>query len=162
MNNPQNKGIPSWLIITLILALIVVLLLLVGNSRKKRLGTDTNTDDLSGEISHNSAGVEKVTVEITESFPVEAQVIVEGNHPDSCTTLDSPVVTRNGFVYAITLPALRPVGANCASVMTPFSSIIPINVLGLQAGTYRVLVNGIQASFEIPINNELNFEFDKG
>jgi hypothetical protein len=161
MNNLDKKGMPSWLIITLIVVLVVVLVLLVVNSRKKRLGGDALTDQ-AGEISQKLAGVDSVVVELTESFPVEAQVVASGNHPDACTTLDSPMVTRDGFIYAITLPSLRPEGANCASVLTPFSDVIPLNVLGLEAGIYRVLVNGIETSFEIPIDNKLNFEFDKG
>jgi len=38
-------------------------------------------------------------------------------------------------------------------VLAPFEEIIPLEVYGLPAGTYTVDVNGVQATFDLEVDN---------
>ncbi len=101
------------------------------------------------------APVEQVEVLIMESFPVQINVIVNGNLPDGCTTLDTIEQTRNGNTYQITLTTRRPGDAVCTQQVTPYQEIIPLDVVDLPAGSYTVNVNGTLAGFALASDNSL-------
>jgi inhibitor of cysteine peptidase len=94
--------------------------------------------------------VDSVEPLILESIPVQVQVVVRGNLPDDCTTLDEASVTREGTLLRVKLPTVRPASGTCAQDLEPFEKAIPLDVEGLAAGVYTVRVNGISESFELP------------
>jgi len=112
-----------------------------------------------GGATTGEANVESIEVLILESFPVQVQVVARGNHPDGCTELDEPTVTRTAGEgdaaghFGVTLPTTRPVAAACTTALEPFEVSIPLDVLNLLAGSYTVNVNGVTASFELAIDN---------
>ncbi|MBN1247140.1 MAG: hypothetical protein JXC32_05740 [Anaerolineae bacterium] len=114
---------------------------------------------LGGTIS-GVANVENVDVLIMESFPVQVSVVAQGNLPDGCTELADWSVTRDGTTFKVTLPTERPADAVCTEALEPFEARIPLDVLGLEAGTYTVDVNGVTATFELAVDNVLQEEPD--
>lgn len=101
------------------------------------------------------APVDQVEILIMESFPVQINVIVNGNLPDGCTTLDAVEQTRTDNTYQITLMARRPADAVCTQQLTPYQEIIPLDVVDLPAGNYTVNVNGTLAGFALASDNTL-------
>jgi hypothetical protein len=99
------------------------------------------------------AAVESIDILILESFPVQVQVVARGNLPDGCTTLNEVTVERTGNSFQVTITTVRPVGMACTEALVPFEKVIPLDVYGLPAGTYTVIVNGVGGSFELAVDN---------
>ncbi len=100
----------------------------------------------------NLAPVEEIEIVILESFPVQVHVIARGNLPDPCTEISEVLREREGDTFFITIKTYRSSGF-CIQVLAPFEEIIPLEVYGLPAGTYTVDVNGVQATFDLSIDN---------
>ncbi len=100
-----------------------------------------------------SAMIDSVEVLILESLPVQVTVNVKGNMPDACTTVDEVTTNREGNTFNIQITTKRPAELMCAQVLTPFEQNIPLDVKGLQKGTYTVNVNGVTETFELAEDN---------
>ena len=98
------------------------------------------------------ATVEEIEIVILESFPVQINVIARGSLPDPCTEISEILQGREGDTFFITIKTYRSPGF-CIQVLAPFEEIIPLEVYGLPAGTYTVDVNGVQATFDLEVDN---------
>jgi inhibitor of cysteine peptidase len=99
------------------------------------------------------ARVTGVSVQILESFPVQARAVVQGELSDGCTTIDSIEQSRQGNEFRVRLMTTRPADAFCTQVLVPFEETIPLQVRGLSAGEYRVVANGLVATFRLEVDN---------
>lgn len=94
--------------------------------------------------------VESVVVSVAESLPVQVTVSVSGNKSVPCVNLQTPAIFRTGFQFTIALAETRLGPAEtCIAVLDPFQTDISLDVTGLDSGTYRVTVNGVEASFNL-------------
>ena len=100
------------------------------------------------------APVDEIDILILEIFPVQINVITSGNLPDPCTEISEVIKEREGDTFFITIKTYRSPGF-CIQVIAPFEEIIPLEVYGLPAGTYTVDVNGVQATFDLEVDNIL-------
>ena len=100
------------------------------------------------------APVDEIDILILESFPVQIHVIARGNLPDPCTKISEVLQEKEGNTFFITIKTYRSPGF-CIQVIAPFEEIIPLEVYGLTAGTYTVDVNGVQAAFDLEVDNIL-------
>jgi len=98
------------------------------------------------------APVEGIEIVILESFPVQVQVIASGNLPDPCTEISEVLQEREGNTFFVTIKTYRPPGP-CIQVIAPFKETILLEVYGLPADTYTVDVNGVQAAFDLEVDN---------
>ena len=96
--------------------------------------------------------VDEIDILIFELFPVQIDVIASGNLPDPCTEISEVLQEREGNTFIVTIKTYRPPGL-CIQVIAPFEEIITLEVYGLSAGTYTVDVNGIQATFDLLVDN---------
>ncbi len=108
-----------------------------------------------GKDQGGQAMIDDIEVLIMESFPVQVTVNVKGNLSDACTTISDIVTTRAGNTFNIQIATARPADQMCAQVLTPFEENIPLDVKGLEKGTYTVNVNGITETFELAQDNQL-------
>ncbi|MCU0522351.1 MAG: hypothetical protein MUF84_16855, partial [Anaerolineae bacterium] len=142
------KKMATWMVLGL--ALVVVLSgcnrVIVGS------GDDVPTPG-PGVVVEGSAVVDSVDALVMESFPVQVSVAVKGNLPDGCTELGEMVVTRDGSTFMVSILTTRPEDAVCTQALVPYEVTIPLDVLGLAAGTYTVDVNGATASFVLAVDN---------
>ncbi len=101
------------------------------------------------------AKVKDIEVVILESFPVQVDVVVYGEFPDSCTEIGKVTTIREGSTFVVTIITHRPSNAVCAQVITPFNRVVPLDVLGLKKGIYTVQVNDVRDTFELQVDNIL-------
>lgn len=101
------------------------------------------------------ASVDEIEIVISESFPIQVEVIARGNLPDPCTEIYQITQKREGDTFFITIKTYRTPDP-CIQIIVPFEVKIPLNVYGLPAGTYTVDVNGVQATFDLEIDNILS------
>ena len=98
------------------------------------------------------APVEEIEIVILESFPVQVQVIASGNLPDPCTEISEVLQEREGNTFFVSIKTYRSLDP-CIQIIVRFEVKIPLNVYGLPAGTYTVDINGVQATFDLEVDN---------
>lgn len=150
---------------TIFIFLILVLLLAACRSEPEITSTPvppTNTPALptptavpSGETIRGQAVVDSIELQISQSFPVQVSVIARGELPDGCTQVDEVIQQLSGNTFRVAVGTIRPGDAVCTLAVVPFSQTIPLQVAGLDAGTYTVSVNGRTATFTLDIPNRL-------
>lgn len=106
------------------------------------------TQGVSGE-----ANVESIQVLVLESFPVQVNVIASGELPNGCTSLNEPAPRQEGNTFVVNLTTTRLEDEVCTEAVVPYDKVIPLDVQGLEAGTYTVAVNGVTDSFTLEMDN---------
>ncbi|MEZ4512873.1 MAG: NBR1-Ig-like domain-containing protein [Chloroflexota bacterium] len=101
----------------------------------------------------SQATVDSIQVNLLESFPVGVNVVARGELPDGCTQLEEVVQQQSGNTFRVILTTLRDPAQVCTEALVPFEETIPLEVAGLKAGAYSVLVNGISGSFTLDADN---------
>ena len=107
------------------------------------------------EIQEGLAGVEAVEVVMLMSFPLQVHLQVSGYLADPCTLIDQVITQRDGYAFEVSITTKRDPEAVCIQVLEPFTKSVPLDVYGLPAGAYSVLVNGIGAEFTFNQDNIL-------
>jgi hypothetical protein len=108
-----------------------------------------------GDFVSGIAQVDNIQILILESFPVQVNVVVRGNLPDGCTTIDQSLVEKIENQFRVTLTTSRPAEAACTEALVPYEEVISLDVVGLPAGSYTVDVNGVTGTFELAMDNIL-------
>ncbi|HEY1409196.1 MAG TPA: NBR1-Ig-like domain-containing protein [Promineifilum sp.] len=107
----------------------------------------------SSEPARGQAVVNAIDVQILESFPVQVHVVATGELPDSCTEIDEVISQRTDQTFRVAVTTIRQPSQVCTQALVPFEEVIPLDVAGLEAGTYEVSVNGVTGSFTLAIDN---------
>ena len=107
-----------------------------------------------GGMLTGQAPVDSVDIVMLETFPVQVVLNVKGNLPDSCTTLDQVNQSRKDNIFNVTILTKRPADMVCATVISPYTQTVPLEVAGLKAGTYTVNVNTATETFELKQDNK--------
>ena len=101
------------------------------------------------------ATVEEVELVMLMSFPLQVHLHVSGYLADPCTEIKAIQTEREKFAFEILIETAREADVFCIQVEEPFENNIPIDVYGLPAGEYTVLVNGVRTSFTFTQDNIL-------
>jgi hypothetical protein len=104
------------------------------------------------------AEVDEIELLLLESFPVQVKVIVRGDFPDTCTEIDKITTLRKDDSFLVTLTVIQSAGKMCTPVVTPFEEVIILDVVGLEAGSYTVDVNGVTDMFELQVDNIIRID----
>ncbi|MDO9478473.1 MAG: hypothetical protein Q7L07_17330 [Pseudohongiella sp.] len=95
------------------------------------------------------AYVEELSVAVLFTDPVEVEVGIVGYMSNPCVEMNTTVARRdNTFFVAVGETPLQTLVA-CAQVIVPFNLTLPLDVKGLPAGDYRVVVNGDDIDFTL-------------
>ena len=105
------------------------------------------------EFIYGTAVVENIEILTLESFPVQIHVIAKGYLPDGCTEIGDITKVRDGNTFTVTVETIRPADMMCTQAIVPYEKSIPLDVYGLKAGTYSVVVNSVSGSFELSMDN---------
>lgn len=105
------------------------------------------------------ARVEKVEVKLLESFPMQAEVEISGNLGTPCYHIVDEATTiikrGNHFIIGVYCDTNVPDDMLCAQVLVPFSLKLPLDILGLPAGEYKVTVNRVSTTFTLQVDNSI-------
>lgn len=108
---------------------------------------------MNGNIVDGVLYVDGVTIAIMESMPLQAAAEISGNFADGCTSLGDVVVTRLDNTFYITLKAVRPADQMCTQALVPFTQTVSLNIYGLKAGDYKVMVGESETTFNLASDN---------
>jgi inhibitor of cysteine peptidase len=104
----------------------------------------------------SDAYVEALDILIMESFPAQVNVLVSGYLPDGCVELHEIAVERQQSTFILTLTSRRPTGEiACTEALVPFEETVPLDVYGLEAGTYMVVAQDVAEIFTLDVDNIL-------
>ena len=101
------------------------------------------------------ATVESVQILALESFPVQINVRVRGVLPNGCTEIDEVITQSDGTHFDVAITTVQQPDVVCTEAVVPYEEMVPLDVDGLDAGTYTVTVNGMQGSFTLDVDNRL-------
>lgn len=97
--------------------------------------------------------IESVDVLILESFPLQVRISITGSLPDGCTTVYNAESTREDNRFSVRIFTLRDRDAMCTQALVPFKVSVPLDVFGLSAGSYRVMVYDFITEFTFTQDN---------
>ncbi len=97
--------------------------------------------------------VESADPMFLESFPLQVRVLITGSLPDGCTTVYRAESTRENDRFTVRIFTLRERDAMCTQALVPFDISVPLDVVGLPAGTYRVMVYDFNTEFTFTQDN---------
>ncbi len=103
-------------------------------------------------ISKGDIFVDDVRMEIGVGSPIPVHAVVSANLPSYCAQLGEVRLHRDGNDFYVRLLSYRLTETECNPDTLPIRLEIPLNVIGLEAGTYTVNVNGATSTFEVPIS----------
>jgi hypothetical protein len=106
-----------------------------------------------GAFSIQEAPVDRIEIRTLESMPVQIHVVAYGNLPTGCAVIHDWEVSQEGNDYTVRLNMAQPIDAICTQALVPYEQVIPLDVVGLSAGTYNVTVNGVSGTFELSVDN---------
>lgn len=97
--------------------------------------------------------VQELEVLILESFPVQVNVHLKGILPDGCTTFEEVLVTRVDNVFTLEVKTHHSGEQACDMVARFFEEVVSLDVVGLKAGVYQVVAQGVTSSFTLAQDN---------
>lgn len=101
------------------------------------------------------AQVDEVDVLILESFPVQVEVLIQGNLPDGCTEIEQleQRFDADESTFYVDVVTVRSADDVCTQALVPFEERVALDVYGLRAGSYIVRVNGARETFALDVDN---------
>lgn len=103
-------------------------------------------DDRLGDV----AMVESVAVSTTATFPVQINALVRGSLPTACVEITKIQQRQAGDQIWLTIATRSRLDRRfCAAVLTPFEETVALDLAGLAAGDYQVVVQARQAGFTL-------------
>ncbi len=103
------------------------------------------------------APIDNVTIQTSDSFPVKKTLVLKGQL-SGCTYLNEPQIMREGNTFYVNLTTRKDSNSPCSEdVPSPYERQIELEVVGLPAGVYNVVVNEKQTTFELEQDNSVDF-----
>ena len=97
--------------------------------------------------------VNEISLNLMESFPLQASVTVKGDLNDGCTQIAEAVQDQQGDTLYLTVFTTRPADEICDMALLPFEETFPLDIAGLPAGEYTINVNGITTTLTLDLDN---------
>lgn len=119
--------------------------------------SDTGSVDEEG----TSFYVNSIEMLIMESFPVQVSARVRGDLANGCVVLDGISAERTDNQFTLTTHTRRE-GDLCTQALVPFEENVALNVKGLAAGTYQVVLGDVSAEFILEMDNSEIVEPESG
>jgi inhibitor of cysteine peptidase len=109
-------------------------------------------ETVEGEMVIGKALVDSVTINLMEALPAQVSVTVEGNLADGCTQLSGTEQEVDGDTIRLNVLTARPADRMCTQALVPFSQTFPLDITGLEPGTYTIDVNGVTDTLTLDAN----------
>lgn len=147
-----------WFLV-IILVLVLLVMAFSQSNDSQIIGDGEVVDEGDVAVVEGEAMVKTVEVFMLESMPVQIKAVVRGDLADGCTEIGEISQSLEDDVFMVTIKTVRDKEAMCTQALVPFSETITLeNVVGLKAGEYSVLVNGVEDKFTLDVNNKVQQE----
>lgn len=149
-----------WILWVIILVVIIVAAFFVfqGNSESPFF-VDWNTEQEGVGIEEGkSVKIEEMALVVRESFPVQIAAQIKGTLTDKCTEISDISQLRDGNTFYVDIKAGESANCEVGGNLEPVEYIdsIELETIGLPKGTYDVNINGIEDSFTLEMDNQID------
>lgn len=105
--------------------------------------------DIFPTTGYQPVNVVDVYAEVGVGSPIPVTVDLGADLPDICAQVEFVEVVQDGDTFRVQVGTVPSTKQECLRDTVPFRMKVPLNVLDLPAGSYKVEVNGISADFRI-------------
>lgn len=105
--------------------------------------------DISPTVGYQPVNVVDVYVEVGVGSPIPVFVDIGANLPDICAQVEYVETVQDGDTFKVQVGTVSSTKQDCQSDTIPFRMKVPLNVLDLPVGSYKVDVNGVRTDFQI-------------
>lgn len=104
----------------------------------------------AGATQRPLAGVEEITVVSEATEPATVSVTVDGYKSLPCVELEPLGMSRSGDTFHVVIAEteLGP-AESCIAMIDPFTLTFELDTFGLEAGAYKLNVNGMTTEFDL-------------
>ncbi len=95
------------------------------------------------------ADVDTVTTEIVGDHNERVRVTAAGYQSSACVDILEPAIVRDDNVFSVVLSESEQWSDVCILILKSYEKTLYLDVRGLDAGTYIVDVNGVEAEFTL-------------
>ncbi len=106
------------------------------------------------QVETGIANVESIEILQDVQDPTIMNVLAKGKLPDNCSQIDQIVTNNDNNTFVVTITTSRNVTSTCQQAPVDYEKLIPLDVTGLPAGSYNVIVNGVSGHFELTLQHE--------
>ena len=95
-------------------------------------------------------GIEEITVVSEASNPPVVEVTVDGYKSVPCVELEPLGMSRSGDTfYVVIAETVQDPEESCIAMIDPFTLTFELDTFGLEAGAYKLNVNGNETEFDL-------------
>lgn len=105
--------------------------------------------NMSPTVGYQSVNVVDVAVEVGVGSPIPVFADIGADLPDRCAQVEFVEVIQDGSLFKIYVGTVPSTDGDCVADTVPFRMKLPLNVVGLPAGSYAVEVNSVRADFAL-------------
>ncbi len=96
------------------------------------------------------AGIEEITVVSEATVPATVEVTVDGYKSVPCVELEPLGMSRSGDTFHVVIAETEMGPAeSCIAMIDPFTLTFELDTFGLEAGAYKLNVNGQETEFDL-------------
>lgn len=111
------------------------------------------TATLGSQTAIREAQVQSVEIHATHTGSPQITAIVRGSFTEACASLGESQLNYASNTFKVAVYSKSRADIGCAQVITPFETVVPLDVKDLPAGNYTVTANGVSAVFTLPLEN---------
>lgn len=132
----------------------ISLLSLTACSPGSKSSTAPNvTEALSEYLSEPYAKIAAIEVLKGGNFPLQYSASVTVNFDGQCKKIRE--ITQDFENATFKIDIFTEAQSACPTPLGTMEQIIPLDIINLPAGVYKVVVNGVNKNFELPVDNKL-------
>jgi hypothetical protein len=95
-------------------------------------------------------GIEEITVVSEATVPARVEVTVEGYKSVPCVELEPLGMSRsNDTFHVVIAETVQGPAESCIAKIEPFTHTFELDTFGLEAGAYKLNVNGMETEFDL-------------
>lgn len=124
-----------------------------GSSYFKNVRFVPNTNGtwrFTGATQRPLATIEEISVTSLATEPATVEVSVEGYKSLPCVELEPLVMSRSSDTFYVVIPETTlDTEEACIGIIEPFTLTFPLDTFGLEAGAYKLNINGKETEFDL-------------
>ncbi len=105
---------------------------------------------VDGDVLRGTAYITDVNVDVRESDTRPVIAVIEGELADPCTDISDITQRLENRTFFLTVETARPLDAMCVQMTDPFTIEVALDVAGLEANEYAILVGNEIDVFDVP------------
>jgi hypothetical protein len=95
-------------------------------------------------------GIEEITVVSEATVPATVEVTVDGYKSVPCVELEPLGMSRSGDTFHVVIAeTVQGPAESCIAMIDPFTLTFELDTFGLEAGAYKLNVNGMETEFDL-------------